>query len=446
MVEVPLKKMVSSFLDKEHQMVSLFNSGDILNQLIDYVYQDFTEEQREKQRDTFANLAQQGNLKELVSKFLLKLIPELSNGSKVKKSNDRTLKEMETVFSIIFSLMRHLSPEQLDEAVTSFCKDMRALKGSTDPEARRLEELKIKVLQNCHNMLGLTQLSKMETFTTCLQLGIQSALSMLIVEGEDGLGEVELQKVCEKWKLSPIQKMQVYRLICDAVLLLDAPAATNERKLSFLQPFLMLLEEVQHEKEGSKYAKATGLLAVKDCFRFYNDLSLNLADIFQGKCFQQLSSDTSDPENKVAYCLVESFTSADLSRFGSLSEDNLVAVGYSPEEQKALKDDLRVLALGKLGSKSNTISYEAIAEFLEIDTSEVERWVVRAVGYKVLDAKLDQLQAQVVITSGTRPQELYLASNEVDLARQTDRIQRLLDTWSNSVLTAKAALPAASKA
>ncbi len=72
--------------------------------------------------------------------------------------------------------------------------------------------------------------------------------------------------------------------------------------------------------------------------------------------------------------------------------------------QKLSHDDcmakMRLMSLAALGneSASGNLPYALIRETLQVPAEEVERWVVKAIGAKVLEAKMDQVREVVLIT------------------------------------------------
>jgi len=65
-----------------------------------------------------------------------------------------------------------------------------------------------------------------------------------------------------------------------------------------------------------------------------------------------------------------------------------------------------------------------VKDTLQIDDSEVETWVVKAIGLKLLEAKMDQLREVVVISR---------CSNRVFEAAQWAELRSKLVGWKGSV-------------
>ena len=58
---------------------------------------------------------------------------------------------------------------------------------------------------------------------------------------------------------------------------------------------------------------------------------------------------------------------------------------------------MRLLSLCSLATEHEEIPYDAIATTLQIDTKDVEKWVIAAVSSGLLTAKMDQLQRVVMV-------------------------------------------------
>jgi translation initiation factor 3 subunit M len=83
--------------------------------------------------------------------------------------------------------------------------------------------------------------------------------------------------------------------------------------------------------------------------------------------------------------------------FHKASADVLSAHALSHEECVA---KMRLLSLAALGaeSASGIVPYAAVRDTLQVPAEEVERWVVQAIGAKVLEAKMDQVREELVVT------------------------------------------------
>ena len=87
----------------------------------------------------------------------------------------------------------------------------------------------------------------------------------------------------------------------------------------------------------------------------------------------------------------------DYLAFHKASAEVLSAHALSHEDCVA---KMRLLSLAALGaeSASGIVPYAAVRDTLQVPAEEVERWVVQAIGAKVLEAKMDQVREELVVT------------------------------------------------
>lgn len=70
----------------------------------------------------------------------------------------------------------------------------------------------------------------------------------------------------------------------------------------------------------------------------------------------------------------------------------------------------------------------------QCDKEEVEQWVVRAIGAKLLEAKLDQVRRVVVVTRST---------HRIFGKQQWQDLKQRLTQWSENITSVRSTLPAA---
>lgn len=58
---------------------------------------------------------------------------------------------------------------------------------------------------------------------------------------------------------------------------------------------------------------------------------------------------------------------------------------------------MRILSLCSLAAEHEEIPYQLVADTLQTDLNEVEKWVIGAVSSGLLSAKMDQLQSKVIV-------------------------------------------------
>jgi translation initiation factor 3 subunit M len=58
---------------------------------------------------------------------------------------------------------------------------------------------------------------------------------------------------------------------------------------------------------------------------------------------------------------------------------------------------IRILSLCSLAAEHEEIPYQVVADTLQTNPNDVEKWVIAAVSSGLLSAKMDQLQQQVIV-------------------------------------------------
>ena len=66
--------------------------------------------------------------------------------------------------------------------------------------------------------------------------------------------------------------------------------------------------------------------------------------------------------------------------------------------EEVIREHCRILALAKLCSSRQQMSYEEIAKALNIAPSEVEKCIVDAIKANLVEGKMDQIKMEFVVT------------------------------------------------
>ena len=142
----------------------------------------------------------------------------------------------------------------------------------------------------------------------------------------------------------------------------------------------------------------------------------------------------SDPEHAKLHELLTIFSSGklrDYKAFEQASPDVLVKYGLSAESCVA---SMRLLTMCSLATEHEEIPYKAIAAGLEVALEEVESWVVRCIGAKLIDARMDQLRQTVLITRCTHRvfgNDQWLAL-QIKLNAWKTNLKGILDTMAKT--------------
>lgn len=97
------------------------------------------------------------------------------------------------------------------------------------------------------------------------------------------------------------------------------------------------------------------------------------------------------------YQLLEIFQQGKLEDFQSFQNSNPSALSNNNISEEDAIRNMRLLSLCSLATEHEEIPYDAIAQTLQVEQSEVENWVISAVSSGLLSAKMDQLQHVVMV-------------------------------------------------
>lgn len=86
----------------------------------------------------------------------------------------------------------------------------------------------------------------------------------------------------------------------------------------------------------------------------------------------------------------------DFRDFTAMPDKAAVFAAHSLDEETCARH-MRLLSLVSLAAEHEEIPYAAVAAALEVPAEEVERWVLRAAGSGLMEAKMDQLRGVVLV-------------------------------------------------
>ena len=130
------------------------------------------------------------------------------------------------------------------------------------------------------------------------------------------------------------------------------------------------------------------------------------------------------PATNPLHTLLQIFQEKKLQDFQSFLDTNpstLTEYSLSPEQ---CIHHMRLLSLCSLATEHEEIPYDAIATTLQIDTKDVQKWVIAAVSSGLLTAKMDQLQRVV------RVEKCVVRRFGME---QWKVLQRRLNEWTRNV-------------
>jgi len=190
-----------------------------------------------------------------------------------------------------------------------------------------------------------------------------------------------------EWGSDLSQEREVYHLLYE---LLNQEGKGKEAHTHLLK-YLNTFETASTSELDSVKALASKALVEVVCLP---DV-YTLEDYLDMKTSKHLKSDA---EYGSLYTLCTIFSSGSLKEYNEFVAKNSGFFGKFGISQEDCLRKIRLLSICTVGEGNQEVGYSAIATALGLDESEVERWVIKCISAKLIDAKMDQLNRKVVFT------------------------------------------------
>jgi len=241
-------------------------------------------------------------------------------------------------------------------------------------------------------------------------------------------GRVErVERWVGEWELSGAQQKQLWAHVLDAHP--DDDRVLHECALKYF---------ALHEAADYKASAELRARIVKAVLTTIRSPSLFRCDeLSQAAVVQQLEGDAElAPLHKLLHIIARD-TYAEFLAFAEVAAHQKFMTKHAVPVQ-ACGDKMRLLTLVSLGHANKELSYEAVAKALHVEHSDVENWVMLAIGNGLITAKMDQVR-EVVAVSMCAERDFGLKQWErlhTSLTDWRDSIHSLLDVLSKSRPTA----------
>lgn len=167
--------------------------------------------------------------------------------------------------------------------------------------------------------------------------------------------------------------------------------AAKKRKQTYM---LLLLETYKNESkinsEVTAYAREASIYAIRDPITLFST---------QRRILSLPAVSALKKSESALYDLLKIFMEGklqDYRDFTAMPDKMTVFATFKLNEDECMRN-MCLLSLVSLASEHEEIPYSAIASTLNIKEDDVERWVIRAVGSGLMDAKMDQLRKVVLV-------------------------------------------------
>jgi len=190
----------------------------------------------------------------------------------------------------------------------------------------------------------------------------------------------------EEWGVTPAQKRDLYKLLRNS---LNASGQHTDSH-TFLLKLLKTYENSSAQELASVKDLATA--AIVESIRIKTIFQVD--DLLRLKAIEQLKSE-------LIYQLLEIFAHQGYKEYMDLynaQKENIEKIGLSHDDNVF---KLRLITLATLAATQEEIPYSTFASSLLVPETEVEKWVLDAIRFKLIEAKIDQLKSVVLISKTT---------------------------------------------
>mmetsp|Transcript_853 Transcript_853/g.1759 ORF Transcript_853/g.1759 Transcript_853/m.1759 type:complete len:411 (-) Transcript_853:63-1295(-) len=245
--------------------------------------------------------------------------------------------------------------------------------------------LRLKMLSTIYNILEGNGTARYNTFLAIVQYAAaagKDSLSMVSPQFE------QLDTMLAEWGSDASKTRAMFQAIFDAMFKHGDSDGAHKYRLKFLTSY-----QGDKELESAKPQACTAVteaIANPKVYQFDTYLQLDAVQALQN-----------DSKNGKLYELLQLFASKDLGDFNTFYGANgsyVDGLGLKKDEC-VLK--MRLLSLCTLASSQPQIKYTEIASCLQVAEEDVEKWAIKAITAKLLDAKMDQLNKVVIINHCT---------------------------------------------
>lgn len=242
------------------------------------------------------------------------------------------------------------------------------------------------------------------------------------------------------WKLDDAQTRELLIALANLV-----KAGVDRASVKEYQRLVGCALELCKEGDAAAIAQLQPL-AVAACIEFIKSNVLFQADWCSSPAIKALAN---DPATKAVYGLFAAVLSGNLTNFKAAAVPAaLEAAGVTLDTALSKARLVALLALCS-STHSQEVSFSALRTALDVGPEAVESWVVKAIGIKLLEAKIDQVREVVVVSRCT--QRMFGPSEwstlETQLASWRDALkgaqQMLIAHKSSAAATATGASSAA---
>ncbi|EMD40431.1 hypothetical protein CERSUDRAFT_111031 [Gelatoporia subvermispora B] len=356
--------------------VSLFAEGTFCEQvheLVDYLARSVPEEERTEfvqSFDAIVSTPEGGKPIEEDEERRRATVTKVVH--ETKRLREGSEKETEGYFNLLFShLLTQFSSDsaEVKEHVAVLLPTIISL-----PEA---PSSKYRILSNLFNAIPRRSNLRLPVYKTLLELAAANDdLERL------GLSRTEVEKWLEEWEISTEGKSEFLKAIADAYAQCGDSSTSFEYSLAHVRS---LPSSTSHEAAVEAIATA-----------------LRLPTFFDFDPLFRLDAVVAAKDHEL-FSLLQIFLNEGLPQFKAWEESHADAFSKYSLDKAQLERKIRLLSLATLGFQNvgRDLPYPVIAETLQVDVAEVERWVIDVIRAGLVSGRLSQTAQTLHVTRAT---------------------------------------------
>ncbi|KDR84042.1 hypothetical protein GALMADRAFT_236648 [Galerina marginata CBS 339.88] len=359
--------------------VSIFAEGTYEEQILEllsYITRNRSDEERGAFVAPFQNALKSGEGKKPIEEdvtrrklILSKLLVE------VRGLGDGSDKEIEGFFNLLFAHIISLYPQNSPEVKQYLTSLLKTISSS---HSDRLS-VKYRVVSNLFNTIPRTSPLRLAVYQTLLQIAT-SKNELNVLE----LTKPDIEKWLSEWEISDEEKSTFLKSIVDAYVQADEPTIAYDYTLLYVRSL----------PPSSKEAQDAALDAIS--------VALRLPTIFDFDPLFKLDA-VVGVKNHELFALLQIFLNSGLPEFVTWQSKNSQTLEQYHISASELEHKIRLLTLASLAFQhiGQNLPYSKIAEALQVEPSEVEKWVIDVIRAGLVWGKLSQTTQSLHISRAT---------------------------------------------
>ncbi|EPQ59896.1 hypothetical protein GLOTRDRAFT_23467, partial [Gloeophyllum trabeum ATCC 11539] len=291
----------------------------------------------------------------------------------VKGLGDGSEKEIEGFFNLLYSHLLTVYPTESTQTKEAVSHLLQVISLSSAESS-----IKYRILSNLFNALPRRSPLRLPVYRTLLDIAsTNDELEVLQISRAD------VEKWMQEWDVTPEEKSQFLKSISDAFSKSGQPETA----------YLFTLSYVRSLPSSSPEAQAAALEAIAAALRL---------PIYNFDPLFKLDAVVASKEHEL-FSLLQVFLNGGLSEYQSWEQSHPDAFERYNLDREQLGRKIRLLTLASLGfdNLGKDLPYTKVAEVLQVDPSQVEKWVIDVIRAGLLSGKLSQTSQTLHITRST---------------------------------------------